>query len=348
MLRPRVMCFGIAGFFLACASAQAHHSYSEYDNTQIAEIEGTLVAVALQNPHSYFTVRGTGENAEVVTWHLESNTRNWFQRINLPVELLEIGSPVKFAGWPSKRSSDRMFALNMLADGKEVLLFREAKRRWAETALGFGTQESQVFFQGGVADSTAGLFRVWASDLDDLSGVMKPPAPLVLTEQAQKAVAAFDPINDSTEKGCTPKGMPRLMSQPPPMQFIDRGDTIALRTEEYDTVRTIHMTAAANPEAQPRTPLGYSVGRWDGKALVVETSRVSFPYLTAAGVPLGPDARFEERFEPTADGSRLDYTLKITDPYSLAAPAELKRFWVWRPGEQVLPFNCTEPPVVRE
>ena len=51
------------------------------------------------------------------------------------------------------------------------------------------------------------------------------------------------------------------MSQPPPMEFIDRGDTILLRMEEYDTVRTIHMTAAADPGTQPRTPLGYSVGR---------------------------------------------------------------------------------------
>ena len=348
MLRRCFMFFGIAGPFLAFASARAHHSHSEYDATQIAEIEGTLVAVALQNPHSHFTVRVAGENDEVVNWRLESNARNWFQRINLPLELFEVGSPVKFAGWPSKRSTDRMYASNLLVAGQEILLVGAAEKRWADTALGFGTQESQSFYQGGVADGTAGLFRVWASDLDEQGMLLRPTAPLALTEEAKKAVAAFDPINDSTETGCKPKGMPRLMSQPPPMQFINRGDTIALRTEEYDTVRTIHMTASANPEAQPRTPLGYSVGRWDGKALVVETSRVDSAYLNAAGVPLGPDARFVERFEPTADGSRLDYTLTVTDPYSLTAPAELKRFWVWRPGEQVLPFNCTEPPAVRE
>ena len=335
----------IATASLVSLDARAHHSYSEYEQAQIAEIEGTLVAVALQNPHSYFSVRGTGENGEVVTWRIESGTRNSFQRTNVPLELFATGSHVKFAGWPSKRSADRMFGLNMLVAGQEILLFRDAKKRFADTALGFGTQEAQSFFRGGVADGTAGLFRVWASDLDDPGWRLTPTAPLVLTEQAQKAVAAFDPINDSTEKGCTPKGMgPRLMGQPPPMQFIDRGDTIDLRTEEYDSVRTIHMTAAANPDGQPRTPLGYSVGHWDAHALVVETSRVDFPYLTAAGVPMGPDARFVERFEPTPDGSRLDYTLTVTDPYSLAEPATFKRFWVWRPGEQVLPFNCTEPP----
>jgi hypothetical protein len=49
-----------------------------------------------------------------------------------------------------------------------------------------------------------------------------------------------------------------------------------------------------------------------------------------------------ERFTPTSDGSRLDYSLVITDPESLTTPAELRRIWVYRPGEEVLPFNCTE------
>lgn len=35
-----------------------------------------------------------------------------------------------------------------------------------------------------------------------------------------------------------------------------------------------------------------------------------------------------------------NHTLTITDPDSLTVPAEWKRYWVWRPGEQVLPFNC--------
>jgi hypothetical protein len=112
--------------------------------------------------------------------------------------------------------------------------------------------------------------------------------------------------------------------------------------EEYDSTRTIHMTDAANPETQPKTPLGYSVGRWDGKTLVVETSRGNYPYMTSAGVPLGPNASFVERFTPSDDGSRLDYRLVVTDHDSLLKPAEFKRTWVYRPSEEVLPFECKE------
>jgi hypothetical protein len=125
------------------------------------------------------------------------------------------------------------------------------------------------------------------------------------------------------------------------MEFVDRGDTILLRMEEYETVRTIHVNVA-EPQTMPRSLLGYSVGRWDGRALVVETSRIDYPYLTATGVPMGPNARMVERFEPTLDGSRLNYTLTITDPDSLTRPAQFTRIWVWRPGEEVLPFKCVE------
>ena len=57
---------------------------------------------------------------------------------------------------------------------------------------------------------------------------------------------------------------------------------------------------------------------------------------------MGPSAKLIERFSPSADGSRLNYMLSIVDPDSLTAPIEGKRAWVWRPGERVMPFNCTE------
>jgi hypothetical protein len=343
MPRRALSNIAVAGCALVACAAGAHHSYSEYDDKQIVEIEGRIVRVAMQNPHVHFYVEGIGADGRAVTWDLETLSLNWLRRTEIPPELLKVGEQVKFAGWPSKRSPSRMYSLNMLAaDGQEILLFRTAKLRWRETALGYASEEAQTFYQDGIASDTVTLFRVWASKQGDLRSAFQPTAPLALTEAAQKAVAAFDPVNDSTEKGCAPKGMPRLMSQPPPMEFIDRGGTILLHMEEYDTIRTIHMNAAPDPGMQPRTPLGYSVGRWDGNALVVETSRVNAPYLDARGVPLGIGALFVERFTPTAGGSRLDYALTVTDPDSLAKPAEFTRSWVSRPGEQVLPFNCQE------
>lgn len=81
------------------------------------------------------------------------------------------------------------------------------------------------------------------------------------------------------------------MRQPFPIEFVDRSETILLRMEEYDTVRTIHMRGTPGA-GERRMPLGYSVGRWEGGALVVETTRLSEPYLNSTGAPMGPSAPF--------------------------------------------------------
>jgi len=49
-----------------------------------------------------------------------------------------------------------------------------------------------------------------------------------------------------------------------------------------------------------------------------------------------------ERFTPTTDGTRLNYTMTITDPATFTESLELKRSWVWRPNETVKPYNCVE------
>ena len=343
MLRPLYLGITTATF-LWVHSACAHHSYSEYNDQETIELEGKLVDVAWQNPHVRFMVEAKDENDRVVVWDIEATSVNTLHRMQVPLDILTVGRTVKFAGWPSKRAGNRIYATNFQApDGREVVLWRYSTPRWTTAALGVGSAEAATRFQGGVTSDTDTLFRVWATDLSDPVAIAAWfGAPIALTESAKKAVSEFDPVNDTVTPECTPKGMPIIMFQPPPMEFVDRGDTILLRTEEYETVRTIRMTAQGNPEAQPKTLVGFSVGRWEGETLVVETSRVNARYLNARGVPLGPSARFVERFTPTADGSRLDYTLTITDPDSLTAPAEMKRFWVWRPNERVLPYNCGE------
>jgi hypothetical protein len=133
--------------------------------------------------------------------------------------------------------------------------------------------------------------------------------------------------------------MPEIMSRPFSIEFVDREDTILLRVEEYDTVRTIRMRDGASAQAQPETALGYSTGRWEGPTLVIDTSRINAAqYINNRGVPLGKGARLLERFTPSADGSCLHYSLTITAPDSLTEPVEQKRSWV--PGDRVMPFNC--------
>jgi hypothetical protein len=107
--------------------------------------------------------------------------------------------------------------------------------------------------------------------------------------------------------------------------------------EEYDTRRIVHMrpTGVSAPG-----PLGVSVGRWEGTTLVVVTTRSTWGHFDSVGIPLTIDAVLVERFAPSADGARLDYTLEVTDPATFTAPVELKKSWIWRPEVTRGAYEC--------
>ena len=67
---------------------------------------------------------------------------------------------------------------------------------------------------------------------------------------------------------------------------------------------------------------------------------IGYRWFNGTGIPLGPDATTEERFALNADGSRLDYTMTVTDPATFTAPVTLRKAWEWRPGEQLRPYEC--------
>jgi hypothetical protein len=322
---------------MGSAGLRAHHSGSEYAQTTV-EIEGVLQEVAWQNPHVHFFVRARDASGNVVTWDIEANSLSILRRTDANPDNLKVGDTVKVAGAPSRRAPNRMWAMNILAaNGREIVLGPGAPPRWTENALGL----KSTWAEGGTAaNKTAGIFRVWSTKFGEGGGLWRRDYPL--TDAAKKARASFNPLTDSVAPGCRPKGMPTIMEQPYPLEFVRKGDDILLRLEEYDTVRTIVMKPDAKFNVLPKTLLGRSKGTWEGETLVIDTDRVVWRYFVPSGIPQGPSSSSVERFTPTAVGTRLRYTMTITDPATFTAPVELKRAWVWRPDETVKPYNCIE------
>jgi hypothetical protein len=133
--------------------------------------------------------------------------------------------------------------------------------------------------------------------------------------------------------------MPMTMMRPHRYAFVDRGDVVELHGQYFDTVRMIHIGDAANLEDQPLTHLGYSVGRWEEGTLVVETSRIDWPYLDPVGTPQSEAMEIVERFTLSDDQSRLDYHMTMTDPAIFTAPATYEKYWLAL-GEVILPYDC--------
>jgi hypothetical protein len=318
-------------------AAWAHHSDAEYDFNKPVEIEGTLVDVRWQNPHIRLSVRsGTDAQGKPMIWEIEGSSLSVMRRTNATPEKLKVGDTVRVAGFRSKRAPNRMLADQVLqADGSELVFLPGVRPRWARTVIG----AKSTWLDAGTAEkASAGIFRVWSTKLDSGEPFWRQSYPL--TDAAKKSLERWDPINDIVARGCEPKGMPTIMEQPYPIEFVNQKDAILLRMEEYDTVRTIHMGDKVAQQSLPRHRLGRSTGHWEGKTLVVKTDGIVWRYLDPSGTPLSPAASLVERFMPTVDGTRLEYSVVITDPKFLTEPVELKRSWVARPNESVKPYNC--------
>lgn len=190
-------------------------------------------------------------------------------------------------------------------------------------------------------ESAAGIFRVWSTNIEERpsSGGRMFSGGLPLTAEAIARRAEYD-AGDEALLGCTEWSMPRLMTNPLPMEFVPEGDVILQRFEENDNVRRIHMGVSADARPDEFIMLGYSAGEWDGSTLVVTTTHVTPDRFDNAGTPFSSDMRLMERFSPSDDGGRLDYTLKVTDPKTFTESFEVGRYWEWRPEITVAAYDC--------
>jgi hypothetical protein len=90
------------------------------------------------------------------------------------------------------------------------------------------------------------------------------------------------------------------------------------------------------------TLMGFSRGHFDGSTLVVETDHIAAGYFDHEGVPQSEQIRTVERFMPTEDYSRMDYTLTTTDPVNFTEPFTLSRYFIWKPENIVRPYECLD------
>lgn len=325
--------------------AFAHHSrVAMYDMNSTTEIEGEVTRIVWRNPHVRFWLESEVAG-ETVLWLVESTPPGTLERHGIGREILSVGQTIRVAGPPGRHDSHAVDARNLLLpDGREVLIQRDSEPRWSEQTLGWAALDLSDAKIDAAETAAIGIFRVWSRDEDssftvregsNLSLVGMPEYPL--TASASLTRQNFDPVADNPIPGCTPKGMPHIVGQPYPVEFVDEGERILLRIEEYDLTRVIHMVT--EPASGEPTPLGLSTGSWDGDDLIVTTSSILAPQFTA-GIPLSESARVEERFELSDDQARLNFRVTVTDPATFTEPVTREKYWTWIPGVEIQPYEC--------
>jgi hypothetical protein len=184
-------------------------------------------------------------------------------------------------------------------------------------------------------------FQPWAADL-------------------QKKRAAEGGLNDP-DGLCLPQGLLQYHVDPQPLKIVQTSSQILIIYESNYGLRTIYMDGRALPPTGAVHPFwhGYSVGRWDGDTLVVESNNfrgvdpaeirgvepASFHgvgWLDHRGSPYTEAMKVTERFRRLNYG-QLDIEFTVDDPKAYTKPFTLRIVQHIVPdGSELIEFICHE------
>ena len=148
---------------------------------------------------------------------------------------------------------------------------------------------------------------------------------------------------DNPDAHCLPMGLMQLHNHPQPRKFIQTPGVIVILYEGNSGIRQIFTDGRALPprDVQPWW-YGYSVGKWDGDTLVVET--IGFRddgWLDVNGSPLTEAAKMTERFRRVNYGS-LELEVTVDDPKAYTKPWTVRMTQRIMLDTELIEFVCNE------
>jgi hypothetical protein len=166
----------------------------------------------------------------------------------------------------------------------------------------------------------------------------------LMTPLGLKKQAEYKP-SEGAALDCTSEGdsLRHQILAPVPMEFEQLEDRVIIKYEYWNAVRTVYLDGRSYPEGEPPTRLGHSIGHYEGRTLVIETTHV-IPNVT--GVPgggafaPGADTKFVERYTQTAENGRLDLEMSIIDPEHFLKPYGNQRSYLPAPDWELDEFVC--------
>jgi hypothetical protein len=141
---------------------------------------------------------------------------------------------------------------------------------------------------------------------------------------------------------CRPGGALRILTFPPYRKFLQLPGLFVILSERDVTYRQIFMDGRQLPTDPTPTPNGYSIGAWDGDALVV-TSRGfrDGTWLDRNGSPMSDAAKVTERFRRVNYG-RLEVDVTVDDPKVYTRPWTVTLTQQIVLDTELLDYFCTD------
>jgi hypothetical protein len=175
------------------------------------------------------------------------------------------------------------------------------------------------------ADGKPDLTGIWIADPPKLRDVtmdlkpgdvqMQPWAEELYKQRETGDLSALDP-----DANCLPQGVPKINSTPLPFKIYQEPNAVVVLYEAFDQFRQFFMDGRQLPKDPNPQWFGYSVARWDGDTLVVESSGFNGKaWLDQVGHPSTDALRVTERFT-RRDFGHMDIVSTIDDPKAYKKP----------------------------
>jgi hypothetical protein len=301
----------LAATALLAAPASAHHSQAMFDTTREVLFDGTVVRFDWVNPHMYLIVETKGLDGKPAL--IEGEGLGITQALvdGLNRDALKPGTPVVVRANPNRGGWGKQVRIQDVTTRDGVIHPFYAANRRTRTLT--------------PAESLEGH---WAPARAALGAAFGAMAQWQVTPEARAIQAKME-----ADGKCMTEPTP-VLSILDELRTIELGDTQVLL--KFDNTgdhvdRIVHMNAQHPANVQPSLH-GHSIGRWEGKTLVIDT--IGFePNLSgiALNVPSSERKHTVERLTLTDDRLRLRYEVTIEDPVYLSAPATLTQQWDHRP-----------------
>ena len=181
----------------------------------------------------------------------------------------------------------------------------------------------------GTPDLTAPAPRT-ADGRPDLSGIWQRPRGSTPGSTSRDGIATGVEVQlqaraESTGKGppserCLPHGITKAVSVPEPFKIVQTSGLIVILHEEFNHHRQVFTDGRRVPGNRQPTWLGYSIGRWEGDTLVVDTTGfVDDTWLDFRGHPSSDALHLVERYR-RPDFGHLEIQFTIDDPKTYLKP----------------------------
>lgn len=148
---------------------------------------------------------------------------------------------------------------------------------------------------------------------------------------------------DNPDAHCLPLGFMQLHTHSQPRKIVQTVNDLVIMYEANAGLRNIFTDGRPLPTNDPQPWwFGYSVGKYEGDTLVVETVGLRDDgWLDVQGAPFTNSAKITERFRRPTYG-RLEIDITVNDPKAYTKPWTVRVNWRLGPNEELIEFVCQE------